>query len=117
MLGGSSFGMMDYFTMSGGNKMDAHSVYVQLFFETGVFGLAAYIWLHIKMASLLIPFYKKNKLMIFTMIMLLLEFAFEAYADNMLSYLSYIWYMWFVLGAVYAVNALKPIVSPVEEKM
>jgi O-antigen ligase len=108
---------IDFFTMSGGNKMDAHSVYVQLFFETGVFGLAAYIWLHIKMASLLIPFYKKNKLMIFTMIMLLLEFAFEAYADNMLSYLSYIWYMWFVLGAVYAVNALKPIVSPVEEKM
>ncbi|MDI1360972.1 O-antigen ligase family protein [Methylotenera sp.] len=107
---------VDFFTMSGGKKMDAHSVYVQLFFETGIFGLVTYIWLHIKTATLLAPFYKKNKLMIFTMIMLLLEFAFEAYADNMLSYLSYIWYMWFVLGAVYAVNTLKPIESPAEAK-
>jgi hypothetical protein len=46
--------------------------------------------------------------MIFTMIMFLLEFAFEAYADNMLAYLSYSWYLWFVLGAAYAVNSLKP---------
>jgi O-antigen ligase len=98
----------DFFTMSGGNKHGAHSVFVQLFFETGALGLAAYIWLHVKTAKLLIPFYKKNKLMIFTMIMFLLEFAFEAYADNMLVYLSYSWYLWFVLGAAYAVNSLKP---------
>jgi O-antigen ligase len=98
----------DFFTMSGGNKHGAHSVYVQLFFETGAFGLAAYIWLHFKTATLLLTFYKKNKLMIFTMIMFLLEFAFEAYADNMLVYLSYSWYLWFVLGAAYAVNSLKP---------
>lgn len=98
---------IDFFTMSGGVKMGAHSVYVQLLFETGALGVAAYIWLHVKTATLLIPFYEKNKLMIFSMIMLLIEFAFEAYADNMLSYLSYIWYMWFVLGAVYAVSTLK----------
>lgn len=94
----------DFFTMAGGRKHGAHSVFVQLFFETGALGLAAYVWLHVKMVMLLIPFYKKNKLMIFTMIMFLLEFAFEAYADNMLAYLSYTWYLWFVLGATYAVN-------------
>ncbi len=94
----------DFFSMSGGFKQGAHSVFVQLFFETGIFGLLAYIWLHFKTVKLLIPFYLKNKLMIFTMIMFILEFAFEAYADNMLAYLSYTWYLWFVLGAAYAVN-------------
>lgn len=97
----------DFFTMSGGAKSGAHSVFVQLFFETGALGLLAYIWLHIKMVTLLVPFYKKNKLMIFTIVMFILEFAFEAYADNMLSYLSYIWYLWFVIGATYAVNIVK----------
>jgi O-antigen ligase len=97
----------DFFTMSGGRKMGAHSVFVQLFFETGALGLAAYIWLHVKTAKLLMPFYRKNKLMIFTMIMFLLMFAFEAYADNMLAYLSYTWYLWFLLGATYAVNYSK----------
>ena len=97
----------DFFTMSGGTKMGAHSVYVQLFFETGLFGLMAYIWLHIKTVKLILPFYKKNKLMIFTMLMFIVEFAFEAYSDNMLNYLSYSWYLWFVLGAAYAVNFAK----------
>lgn len=106
----------DFFTMPDRVNHPAHSVFVQLFFETGALGLATFIWIHFKTVKLLIPFYKKNKLMIFTMIMLLLEFAFEAYADNMLSYLSYIWYMWFVLGAVYAVNTLKSIELMTEEK-
>lgn len=99
---------VDFFTMSGGREAGAHSVFVQLFFETGAFGLAAYIWLHFQTAKLLIPYYKKNKLMIFTMVMTLLEFAFEAYADNMLDYLSYTWYLWFVLGATYALTLLQP---------
>lgn len=99
---------IDFFTMSGGRKAGAHSVFVQLFFEIGTFGLAAYIWLHFKTATLLTPFYKKNKLIIFTMVMFLLEFGFEAYADNMLDYLSYTWYLWFVLGATYALTSLKP---------
>lgn len=97
----------DFFTMSGGTKMGAHSVFVQLFFETGALGLAAYIWLHAKTVTLLLPFYKRNKLMIFIMVMFILEFAFQAYADNMLNYLSYSWYLWFVLGATYAVNFVK----------
>lgn len=95
---------IDFFSMSGGVERGAHSVYVQLFFETGAFGLAAFLWLHVKVAMLLIPFYKANKLMIFSAIMFLLEFALESYSDNMLNYLSFNWYLWFVLGAAYAVN-------------
>ncbi len=97
----------DFFTMGGGGHNGAHSVLVQLFFETGFFGLIAFIWLHLKTALLLKPFYKINKLMIFSAIMFLLEFALDAYSDNMLAYLSYNWYLWFVLGAAYAVNFAK----------
>ena len=96
-----------FFTMSGGLQHGAHSVYVQLLFETGVLGLGAFIWTHVKLARLLLPFYKKNKLMIFSSIMFLLEFALNSYSDNMLSYLSFNWYLWFVLGAAYAVGNVR----------
>ena len=96
-----------FFTMSGGLQHGAHSVYVQLLFETGVLGLGTFIWMHVKLARLLLPFYKKNKLMIFSSIMFLLEFALNSYSDNMLSYLSFNWYLWFVLGAAYAVGNVR----------
>lgn len=96
-----------FFTMAGGKNHGAHSVYVQLLFETGILGLGAFIWLHLKLALLLKPFYKANKLMIFTAIMFLLEFALNSYSDNMLAYLSFNWYLWFVLGAIYAVGRIR----------
>lgn len=96
-----------FFTMSGGLQHGAHSVYVQLFYETGALGLGAFVWLHVKLGRLLLPFYKKNKLMIFSSIMFLLEFALNSYSDNMLSYLSFNWYLWFVLGAAYAIGNIR----------
>ena len=98
------FNARDFFSLPDGIRHPAHSVFVQLFFETGVLGLSAFIWAHLKVAKLIMPFYKKNKLMIFSAMMFLLEYAFYAYSDNMLSYLSFNWYLWFVLGAAYAVN-------------
>ncbi len=97
----------DFFTMAGGTNFAAHSVYVQLFFETGALGVGAFIWAHFKLARMLIPFYKANKLMIFTAITFLLEFALNAYSDNMLAYLSFNWYLWFVLGAIFAAGYAK----------
>lgn len=96
-----------FFAMAGGIQRNAHSVYVELFFETGGIGLAAFIWLHFRTGQLLLPFYKQNKLMIFSAIMFLLEFGLDAYSDNMLAYLSFNWYLWFVLGAAYAVSYAK----------
>lgn len=96
-----------FFTMSGGEEHAAHSVYVQLIFETGILGLAAFVWLHYKVARMLMQFYKANKLLIFLAITFILEFALNAYSDNMLSYLSFNWYLWFVLGAIFAVCYVK----------
>lgn len=93
-----------FFSMSNDTELAAHNVYVQLFFDTGAIGIASFVWLYGRVVSLLIPFYKKNKLMVFSAIMFVLEFAFECYSDNMLGYLGLNWYLWFVLGAAYAVN-------------
>jgi O-antigen ligase len=98
---------IDFFSMAGDKEMGAHSVFVQLFFETGALGLAAFVWLHFKVGKNLYAFYAQNRLMIFSAIMFLLEFALDAYSDNMLAYLSFNWYLWFVLGAAYAVNYQK----------
>jgi hypothetical protein len=98
---------VSFFTMSGGVGMGAHSVYVQLLFETGILGFLTFIWLHLRLGFLLKPYYQANKLMIFTAIMFLLEFALNSYSDNMLAYLSFNWYLWFVLGAIYAVGRIR----------
>lgn len=98
---------LDFFTLSGGMERGAHSVYVQLLFETGAIGLAAFIWIHVRVGHQLAGFYRQNPLMIFSAIMFLLEFALDAYSDNMLNYLSFNWYLWFVLGAAYAVNRVQ----------
>lgn len=82
-------------------EMLAHSVYVQLFFETGIVGLLSFVGLNWYVAKKLLAYYHENKLLIFSAIMLIIEFAFEAYSDNMLGYLSYMWYYWFTLGATY----------------
>lgn len=97
----------DFFTMSGGDHFAAHSVYIQLFFETGAVGVSAFVWLHFKLGRMLLAFYKANKIMVFTAISFLLEFALNAYSDNMLAYLSFNWYLWFVLGAIFAAGYAK----------
>lgn len=97
----------DFFSLSSGEHHPAHSVYVQLLFETGIFGLLSFIWLLIKMIRLLLPYYKENKLLIFSSILFVTEFAVSSISDNMLDYLSFNWYLWFVVGAAYAVSQAK----------
>ncbi|MEZ0318313.1 MAG: O-antigen ligase family protein [Methylophilaceae bacterium] len=99
----------EFFSMANRHHAGAHSVYVQLFFETGLIGLLAFVWSHLRVAMLLLQFYKANKFMIFSALMFLVEFAAEAYSDNMLNYLTYNWYLWFVLGAAYSLSYHKKI--------
>lgn len=107
---------VSFFALGGGIPRGAHSVYVELFFEIGGIGLATFIWIHLKVGKMLLQYYKQNPLMIFSAIMFLLEFALDAYSDNMLTYLSFDWYLWFVLGAAYAVNYAKSQQSESDEQ-
>jgi O-antigen ligase len=94
---------LEFFPLAGGLQRGAHSVYVQLFFDTGAIGLLSFIWLYSSLAYQLTKFYKENKLMIFSTIMLICQYGLIAYSDNLLSYLAFNWYFWFVLGAAYSV--------------
>jgi O-antigen ligase len=94
---------IDFFPLAGGEERGAHNVYVQLFFDIGAVGLFTFIWLYACLTLSLAKFYKANKLMIFSIIMLIGQYAMTAYSDNMLSYLAYNWYFWFVLGATYSI--------------
>lgn len=78
--------------------INAHNIYVQLFFELGIFGLMAFLYLIFQVLKKLLSIYQFNKLLVFTVIVILMEFAFMGYADNLLDYLVFNWYLWFTLG-------------------
>lgn len=79
-------------------EINAHSVYVQMFFELGIFGLLAFLFLIYTNLKTIVSLYARDKLLIFTLIVLLVEFMFECFSDNMLDYSVYEWYMWFFIG-------------------
>lgn len=79
-------------------EINAHSVYVQLFFELGIFGVLAFLFLLFAHFRTLFSVYYRNKLLIFMVIILLVEFVFMSYSDNMIDYLIYEWYLWFTVG-------------------
>ena len=87
-----------FFTLYGGQPIGAHNIYVQLFFEVGFLGLAAYIYMNFSLIKYLFKFYYLNKLTSFIAIGLIIEYALFAYSDNMFGYLSFSWIFWFVLG-------------------
>lgn len=94
---------LEFFPLAGDKETGAHNVYVQLIFDTGVVGMLTFVWLYGSISFYLAQFYKANKLMIFSVIMLLCQYGLLAYSDNMLSYLAYNWYFWFVIGATYSI--------------
>jgi len=79
-------------------EINAHSVYVQMFFELGILGLLSFLFLIYTNIKTIVSLYARDKLLIFTVVVLLVEFMFECFSDNMLDYLVYEWYMWFFIG-------------------
>lgn len=83
-------------------EINAHSVYVLLFFELGLIGLVAFLLMIFFQLRALVSVYKYNQLLIFTVIVILVEYLFESYSDNMLDYLNFDWYLWFLVGLTLA---------------
>lgn len=95
------FGMANAFSKQN-IEINAHSVYVQLFFELGILGVLSFIFLMYAHIKNLYAIYQKNKLLVFTAIVLFVEYLFESYSDNLLDYLIYNWYLWFFFGLAFA---------------
>ncbi len=103
--GGNSFRY--YSGLFGGLGMDAHSVFIQLIFETGFIGLLAFSWALVMIAYRVIRNYVIDRIVRFTILQLLLQYVMFSYSDNMLDYLLYNWYLWFVIGAALSLGLVE----------
>ena len=92
-----------FFPYSGGVNFGAHNIYVQILFELGVLGLAAFAWLFARLFATLRRMAAVDRLGAFVAIALVVEYLIISASDNVLAYLAFNWYVWFVLGAACAV--------------
>ena len=91
-----------FFPLSNNEHWNAHNVYVQLLFDSGIVGLLSYIAVF-AMASR--ELWKRKALRFEARAMsltLLACFVFMSYSDNMLDYLPVNWNLWFLIGLVVA---------------
>lgn len=89
-----------FFSLGGGIPFGAHSIYIQMIYETGLIGLA--IWL-IMLVGAMYGFskaWRTNRSIAFTGLCLVTAYATVCYSDNILSYLVYNIYFWLALGAM-----------------
>ncbi|WP_416758322.1 O-antigen ligase family protein [Roseateles sp. So40a] len=93
-----------FFSMAGGRSWGAHSAVVQVFFEYGVLGVAAYGWVYLSTARMLRPLLRVRFLLALIALSLLVSNFLVSLSDNMLSYLIYNWYFWLTMGAVCALS-------------
>ncbi len=101
-LGAFRDGSARFFSQSAGIHWDAHNVYVQLLFDLGLAGLAAYLWLQWQLARRCAALWARERRAGFLGGALVLFYALCAGSDNMLFYLSLNWYYWLALGALLA---------------
>jgi len=88
--------------LSDGIKWDAHNVYVQWFFDVGLLGLAAYIWIHGRLLYMLRPLFAIDRLAAFITICTIISYLLVSLSDNIMFYLVFNWYYWFSIGAACA---------------
>ena len=103
-------GLASFESVSESEGYGAHNTYLQVIFETGVLGIAAYLGIYLK---LLRAFYTKARntfahlstehtiLFCYTV-----SYAIASFGDNMLYYLPLNWYVWFFMGVIMRSMAL-----------
>ena len=94
-----------FFPLEGQDEWDPHNVYVQLLFETGMVGLAAYAWLFWRLIRHLWRGIARDRPGSLILLATVLSYLLTSYSDNMLYYLSYNWYFWFFMGSACAAIA------------
>jgi O-antigen ligase len=84
--------------------VDPHNVYLQLWFETGLAGLAAYLGVYWQLVR---AFYNRIRWSVAGLseeyavtLAFLVVYLVNGIADNMLSYLAVNWYCWFFWGVL-----------------
>jgi len=106
-----------FFAESNGINWGAHNVYVQVFFDLGLLGILAFVWMYGQLLARIRTVFAFDRLGALTTTFVIAEFLVVAGSDNLLDYLSFNWYLWFLFGAGLSYAALhasagKPITEP-----
>lgn len=96
---------IEFFQLAGGIRWGAHSVWVQLFFELGVIGFSAFVWLFYQVAKMVWPLWRGGRGGAVIFLSQLFTYVVVSASDNMLSYLVYNWYFWLAIGGISSVVA------------
>jgi len=97
-----------FFPLANGDGPPAHSVYIQLLFESGIVGVLSFVWLLISTAKRVLKVFKIDRIEAFLVTMMIIQYSVVCYSDNMLDYLIFNWYFWFVAGLATSLLLLKP---------
>lgn len=100
----------NFFSMSGGHQVGAHSVPVQLFFEVGVAGVITYFLMFWRTMRLTLSVRSGDRNLAVVASAIVISYLLISFSDNMLAYLVFNWYFWFAVGAVCSVAVRLPVV-------
>ena len=84
------------------NGFNAHSVYVQLLFETGLFGLVFFVMIFATVAFTAFRCWRNAPEAAAFIFALCVFYLTICYSDNIMFYLSFNWYFWLLLGTLRA---------------
>lgn len=87
-----------FFPLDRVTKWDAHNVYVQFLFDTGLVGLLCYLWLHACLLWTLRRLEQIDRVSAFLLMAVVLQYLIVSYSDNMIRYLVFNWYFWLIVG-------------------
>jgi O-antigen ligase len=114
-----------FFPLESVRGVDAHNIYIQLMFETGMAGLLAYLWIFWRQALFLLRYWTFDRRGLIMVCAMIFVYLMVGYSDNLLEYVSYGWCFWFALGVIFAhlshyrpVVALQPrAITPMRERI
>lgn len=91
-----------FFPLESSRGVDAHNVFVQLFFETGLAGLGAFLWIFARKFTWLLRYWAFDKHGLTMAAAMMSVYLIICYSDNLLEYVSYGWCYWFISGLIFA---------------
>ncbi|OYT98987.1 MAG: hypothetical protein CFE40_09370 [Burkholderiales bacterium PBB1] len=101
--GGFFFNSPHFFSLSGGHRVGAHSVPVQLLFEVGVIGVSTYLLMFWRTMRFALRIHMADRTLAVVASAIVISYLLISFSDNMLAYLVFNWYFWFAVGAVCSV--------------
>ena len=91
-----------FFPLETERGVDAHNVYIQLLFETGVVGLLSYLLIFGRKLQFILRFWQVDRPGLAMSATMVVVYLITCYSDNLLEYVSYGWCYWFTFGIVFA---------------